>query len=160
MAIYSKEPTFRRAKGVPGIVVDIGGPEICTITECREWAESTLPLISVTPEDVIAASTRRIDTPDGRDPSGIYFLCAGAKIIYIGRASAVLRRLRQHRVSGVRFDAAACISGVPHEALPSIESCFLVAWPSVTNRRLEHPAMPGSIALIRNLKMSYKPEFF
>ena len=125
---------------IPHYRVD-GQPRF-VITQVKQWIEKNLVqevsgysmpldmrpvLLADKARDVppqLRGMGRIMAIPSVLYPTGVYFLCLGDEIIYIGQATSPASRISQHSEMGKVFDRAFLIP-VPKDELSQVEGAFI-----------------------------------
>lgn len=123
-----------------------GGPPMFAEIETRKWVATNLSqringqelpveyrvIVSAQPQadyagvppSISQIADRLIVQREISNISGIYFLCRGNKVTYVGQAMRSGVRIAQHVADGRQFDRAYILP-VPLSALDSVESAFI-----------------------------------
>ncbi|MCE5247911.1 hypothetical protein LLG88_13440 [bacterium] len=120
-----------------------GGAPRFRMKESKQWAArnllqqvegKTLPVechvialdarITTDPPVAIAALLNLIEVPAVYLPPGVYFLCSGQEVVYVGQSVSVVSRVVTHRAGGKRFDRAYFIP-IPESELDTVEAFFI-----------------------------------
>jgi hypothetical protein len=125
----------------PHVRID-GGPPLFIYAELQEWVCDNLvqvhggidlpmrfrvsigtPTISTAPPKSIAGNALLQEIPSTPNGAGVYFLCLGDEVVYVGQSINIFARIGSHRADKV-FDRAYWIP-VPQSNLNAVEGTFI-----------------------------------
>lgn len=154
------------ARLIPHWRID-GGDPLFKLSEVKEWLARTrlltrcdggaVPLSFVVMTEYPALTTQLpaalraiaewLRTVPLTNAVGIYFLCSGESIVYIGQSVSVAGRIAQHRHDGKVFDRAFVLPCLP-EHLNLLEGHFIRAIRPTLNGRCAPATDPTHVAAL------------
>lgn len=124
MTVDGGPPLFR-ASQVKRWIAESGLVHVCAGTPYpREFAVYRAGECRTQPPASIAAVSGLTEV-SATIVSGVYFLCRGAAVVYVGQSTNVISRIATHSGEGVKEFDRAYFVGVPRSRLDDVEAAFI-----------------------------------
>ena len=89
------------------------------------WFARNPDVLSHSPEKIAREAVKFMDVQRAPQRCGIYFLIKGDRIVYIGKAQSIYKRVEDHWRMGKSFERYWCFGGIPYMWLGHAEGYYI-----------------------------------